>query len=115
MSRHFEPESVGASMSDMPSLFDAAPVARNSDPSTSWAAAALASTSAQTIRERCLAALKRAGVRGLTDFELAEQVGRQQTSAGVRRHELVKAGLVEATAETRPSPSGTAARVWRIR
>jgi hypothetical protein len=51
---------------------------------------------------------------GLTDFELAELTDTAQTSIGVRRAELVKAGLVIATLERRPSPSGSLAIVWRI-
>ncbi len=34
---------------------------------------------------------------GLTDFELAALLGRQQTSVGKRRGELVNAGLIIAT------------------
>lgn len=49
-----------------------------------------------------------------TDFELADVTGTAQTSIGKRRGELVKAGLVEATSERRPSPSGSPAVVWRL-
>lgn len=51
---------------------------------------------------------------GLTDFELAELTDTAQTSIGVRRAELVKAGLVIGTTERRPSPAGSPAIVWRI-
>lgn len=56
---------------------------------------------------------------GLTDFELAEMTGRQQTSLGKRRGECVAAGLVESVMVgdvtlRRPAPSGAAAIVWRI-
>lgn len=51
---------------------------------------------------------------GLTDFELADLIGSQQTSAGVRRKELERAGLVVATTNRRPSPSGKPVIVWRI-
>lgn len=51
---------------------------------------------------------------GLTDFELAELIDSQQTSAGVRRKELERAGLVVATTKRRPSPSGKPVIVWRI-
>ena len=50
---------------------------------------------------------------GLTDFELADLIGSQQTSAGKRRGELAHAGLIVATTERRPSPSGSPAIVWR--
>ena len=51
---------------------------------------------------------------GLTDFELAAILGRQQTSVGVRRGELRNAGLIEETDITRLSPSRSPAIVWRI-
>ena len=51
---------------------------------------------------------------GLTDFELAELLGRQQTSVGKRRGELVNAGLIIATTRRRKSPSGSPAIVWQI-
>jgi len=93
-----------------PTLFD--PVARHCDPDTSHEAARLASLNARTNRQRALAAL-RAAPFGLTDFELSAIVGVAQTSIGVRRLELVRAGLVERTEYTRPSPSGAKAIVWR--
>lgn len=95
-----------------------APSFRASDPETSRDAAALASLTAPTVRQRALAALRAAGADGLTDFELAEIVGRQQTSAGVRRKELERAGLVVVLlgADGRPvrrsTPSGATALVW---
>lgn len=51
---------------------------------------------------------------GLTDFELAEHTGTAQTSIGKRRGELAHAGLIVATTERRPSPSGSPAIVWRL-
>lgn len=51
---------------------------------------------------------------GLTDFELAEHTGKAQTSIGKRRGELAHAGLIVATTERRPSPSGSPAIVWRL-
>ncbi len=86
--------------------------ARRSDPETSSQAAALPGKG--TLRWACLVALGRAGEHGLTDFELAARVGRQQTSAGKRRGELVEARLVEQTDEKRRAPSGANALVWRI-
>lgn len=50
------------------------------------------------------------GQVGCTDFEHPPI---QQTSAGVRRKELERAGLVERSTITRPSPSGCNAIVWR--
>lgn len=94
------------------------PMARNSDPITSHEAAEDAKKNAHTLRARCLAAIKATGTRGLTDFELADIVGAQQTSAGKRRGELVDAGLVEVARDAdgakvkRPAPSGSNALVW---
>lgn len=56
---------------------------------------------------------------GLTDFELAELSGWQQTSIGKRRGDLMNPEyfdppLIEKTGLTRPSPTGSPARVWRI-
>ena len=51
---------------------------------------------------------------GLTDFELAEHTGKAQTSIGKRRGELAHAGLIIATTDRRPSPSGAPAIVWRL-
>jgi hypothetical protein len=51
---------------------------------------------------------------GLTDFELADIMGRQQTSAGKRRGELRDIGLVSDTGYRRPAPSGSMAIVWAI-
>lgn len=94
-------------------LFTWQPAARISDPATSHEAA----NEHQAIRARDRAAvlqIHRDNPDGLTDFELAEKMGRQQTSVGKRRGELRDLGLIEATAERRPSPSGSSAIVWRI-
>lgn len=99
----------------MEQLTFADPIARVTDPITSHEAASLATLTAPTLRERCLHELRKAGTRGLTDFELAEKVGRQQTSAGKRRKELQDAGLVVATDKRRRTPSGASAIVWAAR
>lgn len=95
------------------------PIARLSDPVTSHVAAADAAHNAPTNRARALEALRQAGENGLTDFELAAVVNVAQTSIGVRRKELQRAGLVEAVMGPdgrtlkRPAPSGSLAIVWR--
>ena len=88
------------------------PVARTTDPDTSHLAARDAGRTAATLRQRCLEELRRAGPYGLTDFELAELVGRQQTSAGKRRGELVQRGLATNSGMKRHAPSGSLAIVW---
>ena len=109
-------------MTDQPSLFDtlteilatpSTPTARHSDPETSHQAARDAAPNAGTNRALALATLQAALPDGLTDFELAELTGVAQTSIGVRRKELERAGLVVATIDRRPSPSGSAAIVWK--
>ncbi len=88
------------------------PLARATDPGTSHGAAAQARTRAPRHRELALRILQE-HPEGLTDFELGAYCGLQQTSIGKRRLELQRMGLVEATGERRPSPSGTPAMVWR--
>ena len=90
-----------------------AAVARNTDPATSHQAAEHAALKAGTHRALALRALARAA-DGLTDFELAQRTGIQQTSIGKRRGELVRMGLAESAGTTRPAPSGSPAMVWRV-
>ena len=103
-------------MSDQLSLDDlpTGPAARPTDPATSAAAAADAKVSAGSMRLAVLTWLDRAQEHGMTDFELADATGRQQTSIGKRRGELRDAGLVGDSGRTRPSPSGSKAVVWTI-
>lgn len=91
---------------------DDAPRHRATDPATARRAAA-AQTPARMSQGRLevLAALFSDGPG--TDFELGDRVGRQQTSAGKRRGELVKLGLVERVGVGR-APSGAAAAVWAL-
>lgn len=84
--------------------------ARRTDPETSHQAAA---SDRARDRDRALAAL-RAAPDGLTDFELGDAIGRQQTSAGKRRHELMRAGVVCDSGLRRRTPSGATAIVWKV-
>lgn len=89
------------------------PRARLTDPSTSHEAAVDASK--RSPRHRVLAARTLAAhPEGLTDFQLAEKTGLQQTSIGKRRGELMAAGLVEDAGTKRSAPSGSMATVWRL-
>jgi hypothetical protein len=93
------------------------PRTRTPDWSTSVSAAAGISASSGR-----LLALKTlyAHPSGLTDFELADLTGRQQTSIGKRRGELFAVGLVEVLRDghgdpvKRQAPSGALAMVWVI-
>ena len=89
------------------------PAARWTDPETSHEAAAAHPDVRATDRDLALTVL-RAHPDGLTDFELGVLMGRQQTSAGKRRCDLMRLGLVEYAGIKRPSPSGSPARVWRV-
>lgn len=95
---------------------------RNSDPDTSRLAAADAAVNAGTLRKAVLDVLRMFGPQ--TDFEIATNLRRLdypcagQTSAGKRRLELERAGLVErlivdGEVVRRPAPSGSLAIVWR--
>lgn len=86
---------------------------RRTDPDTSRTAAERARPRRDTDR---LAVLRvhQANPSGLTDFELAALLGRQQTSVGKRRGELRDAGLICDSGERRPAPSGSPAVVWAL-
>lgn len=86
--------------------------ARLSDAPTSHAAARRAGEHRTKNQESVLKAL-RDNPEGLTDFELGALTGLQQTSAGKRRLELERAGLVVRTQKRRPAPSGALAIVFR--
>jgi hypothetical protein len=105
---------------DTQALFDFSvrEAVRASDPVTSVRAAERAAKSASFGRMLALSLLYKHR-EGLTDFELASLSGWQQTSIGKRRGDLMNSKyfnphLVEKTAETRPSPSGSPSTVWRI-
>lgn len=89
------------------------PGARNTDPDTSHKAANRHPQKRARDRVWVLLAHQEHPT-GLTDFELAALVGRQQTSAGKRRGELRDEGLIEETWMRRPAPSGSPAIVWKI-
>ncbi len=94
-------------------LFASIPSARPSDPEPSWLAALRAPKVRHNDRLRALEA-HYLSPDGLTDFELAIHINRQQTSAGKRRGELRDHGLIGETELRRPAPSGSPAIVWRI-
>jgi len=97
-----------------PTLFDDVPPnVRTTDPDTSRAAAEMTPGLRVSDRWRALA-VHRAHPDGLTDFELAELMGRQQTSAGKRRGELVALGYIADSGRRRPAPSGARAIVWQL-
>ena len=102
----------GTDPADLPEWFPP-PAARMTDPATSHEAAEAAAATAASDRALVLS-LHRQHTAGLTDFELADLADRQQTSLGVRRGELVKAGLIRDSGMRRPTPSGASAIVWTL-
>jgi hypothetical protein len=89
------------------------PGARLTDPETSHLAADR--SKALTAADRRMVLMVHANhPLGLTDFELADITGRQQTSVGKRRGELRDLGLIAETTERHPAPSGSPAIVWKI-
>lgn len=100
------------SPADFPNWFPA-PAARASDPVTSHQAAQRVTRTAASDRALVLR-IHQQYTSGLTDFELAEMAGRQQTSLGKRRGELRDLGLIRDSGLKRPAPSGALAVVWVI-
>jgi hypothetical protein len=94
------------------------PLARNSDPSTSFEAARDASFKASAHRIKALQAFFDFGP--MTDFELADVTRLQQNSIGKRRKDCQDAGLVDVLTNEdgvkvkRPAPSGSKALVWKL-
>lgn len=88
------------------------PFARKTDPETSKRAVSIANLTKD--RAAVLKAHSGFASDGLTDFELADLLGKQQTSVGKRRGELCAVNLIRATKLRRPAPSGSLAIVWQI-
>jgi len=99
---------------DFPEDLFSPPTARVTDPETSHEAAADAAPNAHTDRANVLVMHYRHRHSGLTDYELAAKMERQQNSVGKRRGELRDAGLIAQDELKRPAPSGSSAFVWKI-
>lgn len=90
---------------------------RATDPETSRLAAERVAPHVSKGQMEVLAALARGP---MTDFQIGEHIGRQQTSCGKRRGELRDRGFVEVALDCsgnqlkRAAPSGSMALVWRI-
>jgi hypothetical protein len=87
---------------------------RLTDPDTSVAADAAAHACDLAYRYAEVLAALCFAEDGLTDFELATRLVKQQTSIGKRRGELRDLGFVADTGTRRPAPSGALAIVWAI-
>ena len=79
---------------------------------TSKAAAAGIEPKAGTLRAGVLAALRGAGAGGGTDEQIQHWLGLDPSTARPRRVELVQAGLVRDSGQTRLTRSGRQATVW---
>lgn len=87
---------------------------RTTDPETARLAAEAAGERLNEHQWLVLASLIEAGRDGLIDHDHEARNGLIQTSAGKRRIELVRLGLVQWTGRKRRSPSGQLARVWGV-
>lgn len=87
---------------------------RSTDPVTSQVAALNQAGRLSDNQTKVLAALEAAGDLGMLDHDHRAVNGLGQTSAGKRRLELQRAGLVESSGRTRLSPDKSPATVWVI-
>lgn len=80
---------------------------------TSEAAAKKTAPRAAVLRERVLAVMRRKGP--MTTDECAEAMNENILSIRPRFSELLRAGQIEKTNQTRRNDSGHSARVWRVK
>lgn len=104
----------------LPQSFDPVALARRNDPSTSQQAAERVGEFGGAHHAAIIAALRTHGTDGLTVYEIAGYCELSAHSIGKRMNELERAGFVvvierfDGTDETRKTPSGRLARVWRL-
>lgn len=89
-------------------------IAPHNGTATSREAARLIGSKAATDRRRVLDYLKARGREGATDREIGEALSLGGDTVRPRRWELVHAGLVVDSDETRRTPSGRNATVWVV-
>lgn len=85
---------------------------RNDAPPTSRAAAVKVAPGAGTQRGRVLRCIVAAGAEGATDDQVRDRLGLELNTIRPRRLELVEAGYVIDSGDTRMTPSGNPAVVW---
>lgn len=88
------------------------PRARHDAPHTSRNAARSAKRSAPTWRTRLLTLFEHAGASGLTADEACERLNAMAQCVGPRVSDLAGAGAITATGTTRPTRTGSRARVF---
>jgi len=81
---------------------------------TSRAAGKRIAPNARVLRDRLIEHFKTVGRWGATDEEGMRALGIEGNSYRPRRVELVRLGLIQATARTRPTKSGNVARVYCV-
>ena len=84
----------------------------NAPNETSAVAAMRMAEGGPLLRAAVLAFLASRGERGATDQETQDALGLSSDTQVPRRWELVKSGMVGATARRRPTRSGRGATVW---
>jgi len=92
------------------------PPARKHDPQTSKMGERAVATRGPSQKARLLAEYVKAGAPGLTADEAGERTGMVAARAGYwkRVSDLIRAGLIEPTGETRPGLAGELQRVCRV-
>ncbi len=109
------PEAGAVAPPEVAASTSGTPVARSTDPDTSWHAANKAKTVAAEDRIKCLMAHVKAGDSGLTGDELEQVTGRPYQSIGPRRPWLEDNGFIEkAHGVKRANRAGNAEQVYRI-
>lgn len=102
-----------AAYGDTPLAYPASPGFK--EPTTSKDAARAVSASAPLIREKVFAAIREAGLHGLTPDETAAKIGESILAVRPRFSELAKAQRIVETGERRRNESGLRAKAWRAR
>lgn len=82
---------------------------------TSHEAAVAIRPAAETLRAKVLEYLRSRGETGATDEEIQDGLGMAQNTERPRRVELVEAGSVVDSGETRKTRSGRKAVIWRAK
>lgn len=97
-----------------PTLAEIGPSVHNEARETEKLAALRQEPKLGTARARVLGALLEAGVVGLTDEQIAEQLEMRLYTAAPRRNELVRGGWVVDSNRQRATSTGSPATVWTI-
>jgi hypothetical protein len=100
-------------MTTQPDLFLSSPAPAQRHSRTSLDAAKAIEPGAGTDRLKVLMYLRDQGQRGATDEQIQDALGLAGSSERPRRVELLEAGLIWQSIETRATRSGRQATIWR--